>query len=24
MDDRGVSYVHSGKDVGIAAMDNPQ
>lgn len=24
MDDQGVSYIHSGKDVGIAAMDNPQ
>jgi 8-oxo-dGTP pyrophosphatase MutT (NUDIX family) len=24
LDDRGVSYIHSGKDVGIAAMDNPQ
>lgn len=22
--DRGVTYIHSGKDVGIAAMDNPQ
>jgi hypothetical protein len=24
MDDRGVSYIHSGEDVGIAPMDNPQ
>jgi 8-oxo-dGTP pyrophosphatase MutT (NUDIX family) len=24
MNDLGVSYIHSGKDVGIAAMDNPQ